>query len=145
VPELSLVIPMRDEELSVALLHEEITQALGNLGVPYEVIFVEDGSVDGTFARLAEAAARDQHVRVIRFARNFGQTAAFAAGFALARGRFIVTSDGDLQNDPADIVRLLSLAPSHDIVCGWRKQRKGRTVSLRVTCRRSWRIGSFPW
>ena len=73
---------------------------MAKLGVPYEVILVDDGSADGTFARLGEVYARDPHVRVIQFTRNFGQTAAFAAGFAHARGGFIVTADGDLQNDP---------------------------------------------
>jgi glycosyltransferase involved in cell wall biosynthesis len=88
------------------------------------MIYIDDGSEDGTFGKLRDVSARDAHVSVIRFTRNFGQTAAFAAGFARARGRFIVTSDGDLQNDPADIPRLLALARSNDIVCGWRKERK---------------------
>ncbi len=123
-PDISVVVPLRDEERNVLPLHEELTAAIAPLGVPYELILVDDGSEDGTFARLTEAYARDPHVRVIQFTRNFGQTAAFAAGFSHARGRFIVTSDGDLQNDPADIPRLLQLARDHDIVCGWRKDRK---------------------
>ena len=80
---------------------------LAPMGVPYELILVDDGSTDGTFARCAACRRATRSVRVIRFTRNFGQTAAFAAGFAVARGRFIVTFDGDLQNDPADIPRLL--------------------------------------
>ena len=123
-PDVSVVIPLRDEEPNVPPLHDELAAVLQALGRPYEIILIDDGSRDRTFARLAEAQARDPHVRVIRFTRNFGQTAAFAAGFAHARGRFIVTSDGDLQNDPADIPRLLDLARTHDIVCGWRKDRK---------------------
>lgn len=122
--ELSVVIPLRDEELNVLPLHEELTRVLAGIGQRYEILLIDDGSVDMTFDKLAHIHARDPHVRVVRFTRNFGQTAAFAAGFALARGRFIVTSDGDLQNDPADIPRLLELARDHDIVCGWRKDRK---------------------
>jgi glycosyltransferase involved in cell wall biosynthesis len=124
VPEISVVIPLRDEELNVVPLHEELTSILRRLGRPYELILIDDGSEDATFDRLAELQARDPDVRVVQFTRNFGQTAAFAAGFAMARGQFVVTSDGDLQNDPADIPRLLELARSHDIVCGWRKHRK---------------------
>ena len=130
--EISVVIPLRDEALNVLPLHEELTQVLRGLGVEYEVILVDDGSEDATFDRLAEVQARDPRVRVVQFTRNFGQTAAFAAGFALARGRFIVTSDGDLQNDPADIPRLLALARDHDIVCGWRRQRKDTFVTRQL-------------
>jgi glycosyltransferase involved in cell wall biosynthesis len=125
IPDVSVVVPLRNEERNVPLLHEELSGAMTALGRPYEVILVDDGSDDGTFERLVAARVRDpQHVRVIRFTRNFGQTAAFAAGFAHARGDFIVTLDGDLQNDPADIPRLLDLARTHDIVCGWRRDRK---------------------
>ena len=118
------MIPLRDEELNVVPLHEELTGVLDSLGVAYELILIDDGSRDRTYARLAETQARDPRVRVIGFTRTFGQTAAFAAGFAHARGRLIVTSDGDLQNDPADIPRLLTLAATHDVVCGWRRDRK---------------------
>ena len=131
-PDISVVVPLRDEERNVVPLHEELTAAIAPLGVPYELILVDDGSEDGTFARLTEAYARDPHVRVIQFTRNFGQTAAFAAGFSHARGRFIVTSDGDLQNDPADIPRLLQLARDHDIVCGWRKDRKDALLTRQL-------------
>ena len=124
IPEFSVVVPLRDEEPNVGPFYDELTRALRPGAMPYEVIFVEDGSTDRTFAQLETIQATDPRVRVIRFTRNFGQTAAFAAGFAHARGRFIVTIDGDLQNDPADIPRLLSLARNYDIVCGWRKERK---------------------
>jgi len=123
-PEISVVVPLYDEEPNVEPFHRELSRVLSALGRPYEIIFIDDGSRDATFARLGVVYASDPHVRVIRFARNFGQTAAFAAGFAHARGRLIVTSDGDLQNDPADLPRLLELARDHDIVCGWRKARK---------------------
>lgn len=131
-PHLSIVIPLRDEEPNVLPLHEELTRVLAGIGAPYELILVEDGSTDGTFARLREVQVRDPHVRVIRFTRNFGQTAAFAAGFAAARGEFVITADGDLQNDPADIPRLLELARTHDIVCGWRKDRKDAFLTRHV-------------
>jgi glycosyltransferase involved in cell wall biosynthesis len=123
-PELSLVIPLLDEEPNVEPLYDELTRALDPLGTPYEIILVDDGSADGTFARLADLQRRDPRVRAVRFTRNFGQTAAFAAGFAYARGQFIATLDGDLQNDPADIPRLLRIAATKDIVCGWRRDRK---------------------
>lgn len=122
--ELSIVIPLYNEEPNVAPLHAELSAILASMRVPHEVIFVDDGSVDGTFEVLRRIQAGDRQVRVIRFARNFGQTAAFAAGFAAARGEFIVTFDGDLQNDPADIPRLLEIARMNDVVCGWRKDRK---------------------
>jgi len=123
-PEISVVIPLKDEEQNVVPLHDELSAVLRSIGRPYEMILIDDGSEDATFERLAELQARDPQVRVVRFNRNYGQTAAFAAGFARARGRFIVTSDGDLQNDPADIGRLLDLARTHDVVVGWRKDRK---------------------
>ena len=123
-PEVSVVIPLRDEAENVVPLHDELTDVLDQLGVSYEVILVDDGSVDATFDRLATVQAHDTHVKVIRFTRNFGQTAAFAAGFAEARGQFIVTLDGDLQNDPREIPEMLALARRKDIVSGWRRKRK---------------------
>jgi glycosyltransferase involved in cell wall biosynthesis len=123
-PDVSIVIPLRDEELNVVPLHDELTGVLAQVGVSYEMILIDDGSTDGTFQKLAELQARDPQVRIISFTRNFGQTAAFAAGFAHARGQYIVTLDGDLQNDPRDIPAMLTLAYRKDIVSGWRKQRK---------------------
>ena len=123
-------------------LHEQLTAAIAPLNLPYELILVDDGSADGTLARLLEAGSRDPHVRVIQFTRNYGQTAAFAAGFADARGRLIVTLDGDLQNDPADIPRLLQLARDHDIVCGWRKDRKDDLLTRHVpSVAANWLLG----
>ena len=123
-PEISLVIPLHDEEDNVVPLHDELSDVLDQLGLPYEVILVDDGSTDSTFERLASIQARDSAVRLIRFTRNFGQTAAFAAGFAEARGDYIITLDGDLQNDPRDIPEMLALARRKDIVSGWRRHRK---------------------
>ncbi len=131
-PEISVVIPLRDEEQNVAPLHAELTGVLARIGMPYELILVDDGSEDETFGELSKVQAIDPLVRVVRFTRNFGQTAAFAAGFALARGRLIVTSDGDLQNDPADIPKLLELARTHDIVCGWRRHRTDNFLTRHV-------------
>ena len=141
-PDITIVIPLRDEEPNVAPMYRELASVLEALARPYEIILIDDGSRDETFARLADVQARDPRVRVIRFTRNFGQTAAFAAGFAHARGRFIVTSDGDLQNDPADIPKLLELARTHDIVCGWRKDRKDAYVTRRVpSVAANWLLG----
>ena len=128
-PDISIVIPLRDEELNVVPLHDELTGVLAQLGVSYEMILIDDGSADGTFARLADVQAADARVKVIRFTRNFGQTAAFAAGFDKARGQFIVTLDGDLQNDPRDIPGMLALARRKDIVSGWRKRRQDNLLT----------------
>jgi glycosyltransferase involved in cell wall biosynthesis len=130
--DISIVIPLRDEEHNVVPLHQEITAVMEEIARAYELILIDDGSEDGTFERLAEVYARDPRVRVIRFTRHFGQTAAFAAGFAHARGRLIVTADGDLQNDPAEIPKLLDLAKTHDIVCGWRKHRQDAFLTRHV-------------
>ena len=106
---------------------------LGEYGRSYELLIVDDGSTDDTFAQLAAFQARDPRLRVIRFRRNFGQTAAFAAGIAYARGRLVVISDGDLQNDPRDIPQMVArIEQGNDIVCGWRKDRKDTFVTRRV-------------
>jgi glycosyltransferase involved in cell wall biosynthesis len=130
--ELSVVIPLYNEEPNVAPLHAELSAILASMAVAHEIIFIDDGSKDGTFEVLRRIQASNSRVRVIRFVRNFGQTAAFAAGFAYARGQFIVTFDGDLQNDPADIPRLLDIARTHDVVCGWRKDRKDDFLTRHV-------------
>src|SRR5205085_9799924 len=113
-------------------LYDELNGVLMQMGVPYEVILVDDGSTDRTFDELARVQARDRAVTVIRFTRNFGQTAAFVAGFAAARGQFIVTLDGDLQNDPADIPAMLTLARRKDIVSGWRRHRQDNFLTRHV-------------
>jgi len=131
--ELSVVIPIRNEEASLRELHREFTETLTRWGRPYEIILVDDGSTDRSFEILAELQAADPHTRVIRLRRNFGQTAAFAAGFDYARGRLIVTSDGDLQNDPRDIPEMVAMIDrGHDIVCGWRRDRKDPFLSRRL-------------
>jgi glycosyltransferase involved in cell wall biosynthesis len=132
-PELSVIVPVRDEAESLEALHDELTETLVAWGRPYEIIVIDDGSTDDSFAILARLQAADPRLRVIRFRRNFGQTAAFAAGFVHARGRLIVTSDGDLQNDPRDIPAMVeALEGGYDIVCGWRRNRKDRFLSRRI-------------
>ena len=132
-PEISVVIPMRNEAPNVAALYEELTATLETFGRRYEIIVVDDGSTDETFDLLAGIQARDARLRVIRFRRNFGQTAAFAAGFAHARGRYIVTSDGDLQNDPRDIPAMIeSSRRSSTSSAGWRKDRQDAFLNRRL-------------
>src|SRR5262245_47119503 len=94
LPDLSVVIPIRNESANLGELHGQLTQSLSAWGRPYEILLIDDGSTDNSFAIMSELHARDPHVKVIRFRRNFGQTAAFSAGFAHARGRIIVTADG---------------------------------------------------
>lgn len=132
-PEISLVIPIYNEAPNLDALHAEITAALEPWGRTYEVLLIDDGSQDGSIEILRRLQAADPRLRVIRFRRNFGQTAAFSAGFAHARGQVIITSDGDLQNDPKDIPMLVErLEQGADIVCGWRRDRKDRLLTRRV-------------
>jgi len=133
-PEISVVIPMRNESPNAERLYRELTSSLTAFGRSYEIVAVDDGSTDDTFELLARLQAMDPRVRVIRFRRNFGQTAAFAAGFAYARGRYIVTSDGDNQNDPADIPGMIEMCEQQnlDIVCGWRRDRKDPFLNRRL-------------
>lgn len=139
-PDLSVVIPVYNEAENVEALCQEFVERLDAWGRPYEILVIDDGSRDGTFELLKAIQARTPQIRVIQFRRNFGQTAAFAAGFAYARGRLIATADGDLQNDPADlpamIARLEGQAPDdngeYDIVCGWRKDRKDTFINRRL-------------
>jgi glycosyltransferase involved in cell wall biosynthesis len=131
--DLSVVIPVFNEEANVEPLCVELTGALAELGIGYEIIFVEDGSSDRTLERLRSIADRDSRVQVLCFARNYGQTAAIQAGFGRAVGGTVVTMDGDLQNDPADIGRLLDrMGEGYDIVAGWRQERKDYFVTRRI-------------
>ena len=121
---ISVVVPVHDEERSVALLYEELQAALEPSGEPWEAIFVDDGSLDGSFAALTRLYARAANVRVVRLRRNFGKSAALAAGFAQAQGETVITIDGDLQDDPAEIPRLLvKLEEGFDLVSGWKARR----------------------
>jgi glycosyltransferase involved in cell wall biosynthesis len=124
-PTISVVTPAFDEERSVALLFEELQAALDPLDEPWEAIFVDDGSTDGTFAALTRLHAAHENVRVVRLRRNFGKSAALAAGFEQARGDVVVTIDADLQDDPAEIPRLLAkLDEGFDVVSGWKSRRR---------------------
>jgi glycosyltransferase involved in cell wall biosynthesis len=132
-PDLSVVIPVYNESPNLRRLYEELTETLGDWGRPYEIIVVDDGSTDDSFQVLEKLHSGDPRLRVVRFRRNFGQTAAFAAGFAHARGPIIVTADGDLQNDPRDIPEMIErLEAGADIVCGWRKNRQDTFLTRRV-------------
>jgi glycosyltransferase involved in cell wall biosynthesis len=132
-PLISVVIPVLNEAPNLEALHRELTTSLTRIGRPYEVLFVDDGSTDESFEVLSRLQRADARVRVVQLRRTFGQTAAFAAGFALARGPVIVTADGDGQNDPADIGALVSrLDEGFDVVCGWRRERKDPFFSRRV-------------
>ena len=132
-PELSLVIPIRNESPNIDALYAEITDALERWGRTYEVLAIDDGSTDDSFERLVKCQRRDPRWRIIRFRRNFGQTAAFSAGFRYARGRLIATADGDLQNDPRDLADMIRrVEAGSDIVCGWRKDRKDPWLTRRL-------------
>ncbi len=129
---LSVIIPLYNEEENVPLLYEKLKEFLESLKKEYEILFVDDGSADRTLSILEEIQSKDNRVVVLSLRRNFGQTAAFAAGFDFARGDIVVTMDGDLQNDPADISKLLDLIKDHDLVSGWRKKRKDPFFSRRL-------------
>ena len=122
--DLSVVLPIYNEEENIPLLGQELLPVLEGLGHSFEVICVDDGSSDGSFEALKQLHLADSRVRVVRFRRNFGQTAAFAAGFERAKGDIVLTMDADLQNDPADIPKLLDkMAEGYDVVSGWRQDR----------------------
>ncbi len=128
----SIVVPLLNEEENVEALHKGLTETLMGIEGDYEIIYVDDGSTDRTLALLEGIQAGDPHVVVLSLRRNFGQTAAFAAGFDFARGDVVVTMDGDLQNDPKDIPRLLEAIKDCDLVSGWRKNRKDHFISRRL-------------
>ena len=129
---LSVVIPVYNEEDNIRLLYERLEKALDPLNQEYEILFVDDGSTDRTLSILEEIESNDNRIIVLSLRRNFGQTAAFAAGFDFARGDVVVTMDGDLQNDPADIPKLLELIKDNDLVSGWRKKRKDPFFTRRL-------------
>src|SRR5487761_694597 len=124
-PRLSVVVLVYNEAESIAPLHEELIGVLEAMGVTYEVVYIDDGSRDGSTERVAQLTLNDPHVRVVSFRRNFGQTAAVQAGIDNARGEVLVFMDGDMQNDPHDIPRLLqSMDAGYEVVSGWRKDRQ---------------------
>ncbi len=132
-PAISIVVPVFNEERSVLPLYRKIRDACEALDKSYEMVFVDDGSRDRTFRILERIHRQDPRVKVLRFRKNFGQTAAMAAGFQCARGEIIISMDGDLQNDPADIPRLLAkMEEGYDVVCGWRRDRKDNTLTRTI-------------
>lgn len=128
----SIVIPLYNEDENVEALHERLKEVLNGLGIEYEIIYVDDGSTDRTLPILEQIQKQDSHVVALSLRRNFGQTAAFAAGFDFSRGDAVITMDGDLQNDPNDIPKLLELIKENDLVSGWRKNRKDPFLSRRL-------------
>jgi len=145
-PQVSIVIPCFDEEQTIPRLVAALDDVVGKLesgGRPTEVLVIDDGSRDGTFGRLKEAATTRPWLRLVRFRRNFGQTAAMAAGFDRARGAYVVPMDADLQNDPDDIPMLLArLEEGFDIVSGWRKNRQDKALTRRLPSKiANWLIG----
>src|SRR5207253_492349 len=133
IPDISVFLPVFNEEPNLRPLHEKLDSALGQLRRTAEIIYVDDGSSDGSLDVLREIAAEDSRVRVIALRRNYGQTAAMAAGIDAARGKVLIPMDADLQNDPADIARLLDkLDEGFDVVSGWRKERQDKMVSRKI-------------
>lgn len=131
--DLSIVVPLFNEAENISVLYEEISRALSAEKLDYELILVDDGSIDDSFTQISSLAARDERVRCLRFRRNFGQTAAMAAGFEAARGEVVVPMDGDLQNDPADIPTLLAkIREGYDVVSGWRRKREDTFLRRRL-------------
>jgi glycosyltransferase involved in cell wall biosynthesis len=133
---LSIIVPFYNEEESIGPLYRAIVAALDPLRIDYEMVFVDDGSRDRTIELATELARRDARVRVVKFRRNYGQTPAMAAGIEYARGEILVTMDGDLQNDPADIGLFLDkMSEGYDIVVGWRHNRQDKLISRKIPSR----------
>jgi glycosyltransferase involved in cell wall biosynthesis len=131
--DISVVVPVLNEEESLPHLYQRLTEVLTGSGYRYEIIIIDDGSTDGSYDVLRQLQAQDKHLRTVRFRRNYGQTAAFAAGFDRAQGDVIITIDADLQNDPADIPELMAkMAEGYDVVSGWRKDRQDRFLDRRL-------------
>ena len=131
--DISVVVPVLDEGESLEELYSSLKRVLDGLGKSYEIIFVDDGSRDGSFDVLKNLAEKDRNVVVIRFRTNFGQTAALSAGFKFAKGSAIITIDADLQNDPEDIPKLLEkMEEGYDVVSGWRRERKDKLLTRRI-------------
>ncbi len=134
--DVSVVIPVYNERDNVPLLYSSLKDVLKGAGLVHEIIFIDDGSRDGTRESLRELARTDKAVKVILFRTNFGQSAAMAAGFKNSRGEIVVAMDGDLQNDPRDIPRLLQkIEEGHDVVAGWRKNRKDKLLIRKIPSR----------
>src|SRR5882672_10754076 len=148
-PDISIFLPVFNEEPNLRPLQEKLDRALADLGCSAEILYVDDGSTDGSLEVLREIAAKDPRVRVIALRRNYGQTPAMAAGIHAARGRVLIPMDADLQNDPADVARLLDkLDEGYDVVSGWRKNRKDPLFTRKIpSMMANWlisKIGGVP-
>jgi glycosyltransferase involved in cell wall biosynthesis len=131
--DLSVVVPVYNEELSIKPLYEAIVNALKNLNLEYEILLIDDGSSDSTFKNAKSLAEKDSHLKIIKLKRNYGQTIGLHAGFQNASGKIIVTMDGDLQNDPDDIGKMINeINNGNDIVLGWRHDRKDKIISRKI-------------
>ena len=139
----SIVVPFYNEQENIPALYMKLTEVMDAIGEPYEMVFVDDGSKDGTVAMAQALAQRDARLRIVKFRRNYGQTAAMAAGIEHANGEVLVTMDGDLQNDPADIELLLEQIESgYDLVVGWRHNRQDKLITRKIPSRiANWLIG----
>lgn len=143
-PDISVFLPVYNEEPNLRPLHEKLDKALEALGRSAEIVYVDDGSSDGSLKVLRELAREDDRVRVVALRRNYGQTAAMAAGIDAARGEVLIPMDADLQNDPADITRLLNkLDEGYDVVSGWRKNRKDKMITRKIPSMMANRIISW--
>ena len=132
-PDISVFLPVYDEEANLLPLHAKLDEALKKLDVSSEIVYVDDGSSDGSLQILREIASGDPRVRVVALRRNYGQTAAMAAGIDASRGEVLIPMDADMQNDPVDIARLLEkLDEGYDVVSGWRKNRKDKMITRRI-------------
>jgi len=143
--ELSIIVPLYNEEASVAPLYDAIVNAVQPLNIKFEILFVDDGSTDNTVPEAVKLAGKDERLRIIKFRRNYGQTPAMAAGIDHARGNILVTMDGDLQNDPGDIPNFLhKLQEGYDIVVGWRHKRQDKLITRKIPSRiANWLIGKI--
>ncbi|VAW52952.1 Glycosyl transferase, family 2 [hydrothermal vent metagenome] len=142
---LSIIAPLYNERDSVTPLYEAIVKSVDRMGINYEILFVDDGSKDDTVAVASKLAASDKRLRVIKFRRNYGQTPAMAAGIDNAKGKILVTLDGDLQNDPDDIPELVAkIEEGYDIVVGWRHKRQDKLISRKLPSKAAnWLIGKI--
>ena len=142
-PDVSVIVPLYNEEENVGRMHAAIVAAVEPIGVTFEMVFVDDGSRDRTLERAIDLARNDPRMRVVQFRRNYGQTPAMAAGIEQALGKVLVTMDGDLQNDPADIANLLDkINEGYDIVVGWRHNRQDKLISRKIPSKiANWLIG----
>ena len=143
--DLSIIVPLYNEEKNVDLLYRSIVRIIDPLEIPCEMLFIDDGSRDGTFMKSRQLAENDPRLRVIKFRKNYGQTPAMAAGIEHARGKILITMDGDLQNDPADIPKFIEkINEGYDIVCGWRHKRQDKLITRKIpSVVANWLIGKI--